>query len=208
MPEVVSVVHNPQHTELFRRIGVGTTENPQWLVAEYLYRALERPNIVDYVRIDDRAEVFETGGGEDAPVAGRTLQQAAAEGLLPGDAARAVRVDERLDRVGADDGRPRAVAPAGDPVVALADPVGRRRRRDRLRPSRFSPVRAAGTTRCTAARPARRRSTPASSRRSGRSGRSSWGTRSCRSSRCSSPSRCPAASTASRCRPSSGSGRR
>jgi len=24
VPEVVSVVHNPQHTELFRRIGVGT----------------------------------------------------------------------------------------------------------------------------------------------------------------------------------------
>ncbi|SDM16166.1 trk system potassium uptake protein TrkA [Halogranum gelatinilyticum] len=82
VPTIVSVVHNPDHMALFRRIGVNTMENPQSLIAEYLYRAVKRPSIVDYMRIGDDAEVFEITVGDDAPVAGLTIQEAASEGLL------------------------------------------------------------------------------------------------------------------------------
>jgi trk system potassium uptake protein TrkA len=85
IPTVVSVVHNPDHMGLFRQIGVNTMENPQQLIAEYLYRAVARPAIVDYMRIGEKAEVFEISVVESAPVVGKTLQEAAEAGLLPDD---------------------------------------------------------------------------------------------------------------------------
>ncbi|MFB6304854.1 MAG: TrkA family potassium uptake protein, partial [Haloferacaceae archaeon] len=85
VPEVVSVVHDPDHMRIFERIGVNTMENPQHLIAEYLYRAVKRPTIVDYMRIGERAEVFEIDVTEDAPIAGRTLQEAAEADLLGPD---------------------------------------------------------------------------------------------------------------------------
>ncbi len=85
VPNIVSVVQNPEHMALFRRIGVNTMENPQRLIAEYLYRAVQRPSIVDYMRIGEEAEVFEIVVGDDAPIADRTIQDAAAAGLLRDD---------------------------------------------------------------------------------------------------------------------------
>lgn len=80
--EIVSVVHDPQHMSLFERIGVGTMGNPQRLIAEYLYRAVTRPAIVDYMRLGGKAEVFEIVVAPDAPVAGLTVEAAAQAGHL------------------------------------------------------------------------------------------------------------------------------
>ncbi|WP_324663912.1 potassium channel family protein [Haloarcula sediminis] len=82
VPEVVSVVHNPEHMGLFRQIGVNTMQNPQRLIAEYLYRAVKRPSIVDFMRIGEQAEVFEITVKQGAPIAGKTLQEANDAGLL------------------------------------------------------------------------------------------------------------------------------
>jgi len=85
IPSILSVVHNPEHMELFRQIGVNTMQNPQQLIAEYLYRAVARPAIVDYMRIGEEAEVFEIEVTEDAPIAGQTLIEADSDGLLSED---------------------------------------------------------------------------------------------------------------------------
>ncbi|WP_247009855.1 potassium channel family protein [Halorientalis litorea] len=85
VPDIVSVVHNPEHMNLFRQIGVNTMENPQRLIAEHLYRAVKRPSIVDFMRIGEQAEVFEISVTPGAPIAGVTLQEAAEEGLVGGD---------------------------------------------------------------------------------------------------------------------------
>lgn len=85
VPHIVSVVHNPDHMNLFSRIGVNTMQNPQRLIAEYLYRAVKRPTIVDYMRIGDEAEVFEIRVGEGATMVGKTIQEAAQEDLLEDD---------------------------------------------------------------------------------------------------------------------------
>lgn len=82
IPSILSVVHEPQHTSVFRQIGVNTMQNPQELIAEYLYRAVSRPAIVDYVRIGEDAAVFEIEVTEAAPVAGKRIDDLAAEGLL------------------------------------------------------------------------------------------------------------------------------
>jgi len=84
VPDIVSVVHNPEHMNVFRQIGVNTMQNPQRLIAEYLYRAVKRPSIVDFMRIGDQAEVFEITVTSDAPIADKTLQEANSEGLIGG----------------------------------------------------------------------------------------------------------------------------
>lgn len=83
IPSILSVVHNPEHMDLFSRIGVNTMENPSQLIAEHLYRSVARPAIKDYMRIGDEAEVFEITVTEEAPVAGKTLNEAGAEDVLP-----------------------------------------------------------------------------------------------------------------------------
>ncbi|MFC6733381.1 MULTISPECIES: TrkA family potassium uptake protein [unclassified Haladaptatus] len=85
VPAIVSVVHNPEHMNIFKQIGVNTMENPQRLIAEYLYRAVKRPAIVDYMHVGEQAEVFEISVTEDARIAGKTLQEAAGEGLISDD---------------------------------------------------------------------------------------------------------------------------
>jgi len=85
VPDVVSVVHDPEHMNLFRQIGVNTMQNPQHLIAEYLYRAVKRPSIVDFMRIGEEAEVFEITVEADAPIAGKSLREADEAGLLKGE---------------------------------------------------------------------------------------------------------------------------
>jgi len=85
IPAVLSVVHNPEHMNLFRQIGVSTMENPQELIADHLYRAVARPAIVDYMRIGEEAEVFEIIATEDAPLAGKTLDEVGQDDLLSDD---------------------------------------------------------------------------------------------------------------------------
>lgn len=82
IPTIVSVVHNPEHMNLFRQIGVHTMENPQRLIAESLFRSVERPSIVDYMRVGEVAEVFEITVAEDAPITDMTLTEADEAGLL------------------------------------------------------------------------------------------------------------------------------
>ncbi|MFB6308042.1 MAG: TrkA family potassium uptake protein [Haloarculaceae archaeon] len=82
VPAILSVVHNPEHMGLFEQIGVNTMQNPQQLIAEYLYRAVARPAIVDYMRVGEEAEVFEIRVAPEAPIAGKTLQEATESGLI------------------------------------------------------------------------------------------------------------------------------
>jgi len=85
VPNIVSVVHNPEHMNVFRQIGVNTMQNPQRLIAEYLYRAVSRPSIVDFMHIGEEAEVFEIAVSADAPIAGMTLRDADEGGLVDED---------------------------------------------------------------------------------------------------------------------------
>jgi len=79
---VVSVVHDPDHMDLFKEIGISTMENPSRLIAEHLFRSVVRPSIVDYLRIGEEAEVFEITVDEHAPIVGKTISEAAADGTL------------------------------------------------------------------------------------------------------------------------------
>jgi trk system potassium uptake protein TrkA len=116
VPNIVSVVHDHDHMGLFEQIGAHTMENPQRLIAEYLYRAVERPTIVDYMRVGETAEVFEIRVGHDAPVAGKTLADAASEGIIADDM-----LIVAIDRSGNGDGNP--LTPRGNSHIEPGDLV-------------------------------------------------------------------------------------
>ncbi|WP_227353852.1 potassium channel family protein [Haladaptatus salinisoli] len=85
IPSLVSVVHNPEHMQVFRQIGVNVLENPQHLIAEYLYRAVQRPSVKDFMHLGDNAEVFEITATKGSEIVGTTLREADERGLLGDD---------------------------------------------------------------------------------------------------------------------------
>lgn len=85
IPSKVSVVQNPEHIAIFRRIGVNVLENPQRLIGEYLVRAVQRPSVKDFMSLAGEAEVFEITITETSPLAEKTLQEADEEGHLGDD---------------------------------------------------------------------------------------------------------------------------
>ncbi|WP_440991143.1 potassium channel family protein [Haloarchaeobius baliensis] len=114
VPAIVSVVHNPEHMKLFERIGVTTMENPQSLIAEYLYRAVKRPSIKDYMKVGDTAEVFEITVDAGAPIDGVTLREANEADLLTDDF-----LIVAIERNGDDNGKP--ITPRGDTRIEAGD---------------------------------------------------------------------------------------
>jgi trk system potassium uptake protein TrkA len=112
IPTIVSVVQNPDHMGIFEQIGVNMMENPQELIAEYLYRAVARPAIIDYLRIGEDAEVFEITVTEEAPIAELTLSEAAKEGLVP---------DEVLIVAIARNGDGHPITPRGSTRIEVGD---------------------------------------------------------------------------------------
>lgn len=85
IPSLVSVVHNPEHMKVFRQIGVNTLENPQHLIAEYLYRAVQRPSVKDFMHLGDDAEVFEITATHGSEIIDKTLEKSNQLGLLGDD---------------------------------------------------------------------------------------------------------------------------
>ncbi|PSP88998.1 TrkA family potassium uptake protein [Halobacteriales archaeon QS_4_69_34] len=112
VPTITSVVHDAEHMNLFRRIGANTIENPQQLIAGHLYRAVARPAIVDYMRIGEKAEIFEIRVTEEAPVAGMTLAEAGEEDFLSDDV-----LIVAIEREG--DGKP--LTPRGETRIEASD---------------------------------------------------------------------------------------
>lgn len=112
IPQLVSVVHRPEDIPVFHQIGVHAMENPQRLIAQYLYRAVHSPAVRDHMRIGEHAEIFEIEVTDDAPIAGRTLQEANERGLLPGEV-----LVVAIDRPGA----PKPLVPRGETRLQAGD---------------------------------------------------------------------------------------
>ncbi|WP_265108218.1 potassium channel family protein [Halosolutus halophilus] len=83
VPNLVSVVHDPENLPVFEKIGVTLIENPQRLIADYLYHAVRYPNVSDFIELDDTTELVELTVTEDAPMSGQLLSTALESGRLP-----------------------------------------------------------------------------------------------------------------------------
>ncbi|UPM42629.1 potassium channel family protein [Halocatena salina] len=114
VPNIVSVVHDPDHMNVFERVGANTLQNPQRLIADHLFRSVERPSVIDYMHIGETAEVFEIRVGDEAPIAGKTLSTAASEGIIPEDT-----LIVAIDREDSDN----PITPLGDTHIEHGDLV-------------------------------------------------------------------------------------
>ena len=82
---LVSVVHDKTNISMFRELGATIIENPQRLIAEYLFRGSYNPGVQDFMHIGDTnsdAEVFEISVSEGASIVGETLEEADVAGYL------------------------------------------------------------------------------------------------------------------------------
>jgi len=79
---LVSSINDPEHMELFGDLGVSTVESPHELNGQYLYRAVQRPAIRDFMEIGGGGEIFELTVKEGTPIAGVSLVDADSEGSL------------------------------------------------------------------------------------------------------------------------------
>ncbi|WP_339103421.1 TrkA family potassium uptake protein [Haloterrigena salinisoli] len=83
VPNLVSVVHDPENLPVFEKIGVNLIENPQRLIADYLYHSVRYPGVSDFVDLDEETELVELTVTEDAPMNGQRLETAIETGSLP-----------------------------------------------------------------------------------------------------------------------------
>lgn len=83
IPSLVSVVNDKTHAELFRKLGANVMENPDEIVAEYLYNAVKRPKIRDFITLSGGAQVFKATVTERSPLLDKTLEKVGKSGHLP-----------------------------------------------------------------------------------------------------------------------------
>ncbi|MEF8799186.1 MAG: TrkA family potassium uptake protein [Candidatus Bipolaricaulota bacterium] len=83
IPSLVSVVNNSDHAKLFRAQGANIMENPEEIVAEYLYNAIKRPKIKDFLALSGEARIFKATVSSDSSIVDTTLEQAKEQGILP-----------------------------------------------------------------------------------------------------------------------------
>lgn len=110
VPSLVSVVQDPDHMSIFRQVGAHVLENPQRLIAEYLFRAVQRPSVVDFMDLGGDAEVFEVAIPDGAPILGVPLAEADQKGILGEDV-----LVVAIERDGA------IVTPKGQTVLEVGD---------------------------------------------------------------------------------------
>ncbi|GGL50829.1 potassium channel family protein [Halocalculus aciditolerans] len=113
---LVTVVQDPDHLGIFERVGATILENPQRLIAQYLFRAVQRPAVEDFMELGGDAEIFETTVAPDAPIAGLSLRDAGESGLL-GDDVLLVAIERTTD------GTEEVITPRGGTTVEPGDVV-------------------------------------------------------------------------------------
>ncbi|APW98741.1 potassium transporter Trk [Halobiforma lacisalsi AJ5] len=83
VPNLVSVVHDPDNLPVFEKIGVTLIENPQQLIADYLYHSVRYPGVSDFIELDGDTELVDLTVDGDAPMSGQQLETALESGRLP-----------------------------------------------------------------------------------------------------------------------------
>lgn len=110
IPVIVSTVNKREHTNLFHRLGAHVMENPDVIVAEYLYNAARRPKVQDLIVLPNGAHVFRATVTPQSPLVGKTLREAGEQDLIP---------DETL--IAAIERGDEAILPTGRTVIQEGD---------------------------------------------------------------------------------------
>ena len=109
VPSLVSVVNNPKHSGLFRKMGTNVMQNPEEIVAEYLYNSVKRPEIQDFITLTGGARIFKLTVSQESPIANKSLREAGGK-ILPEST-----LVIAIERSG------ELIVPSGDTVILKGD---------------------------------------------------------------------------------------
>jgi len=82
---LVSSVNNEDHLSIFENLGIDTVESPYRLNGRYLYRAVQGPNVKEFLDLGDGFEVLELVVEKDAVIANKLVKELNKERILPND---------------------------------------------------------------------------------------------------------------------------
>lgn len=82
---LVSSVNNEDHLSVFENLGIDTVESPYRLNGRYLYRAVQGPNVKEFLDLGDGFEVLELVVEKDAVIANKLVKELNKERTLPND---------------------------------------------------------------------------------------------------------------------------
>ncbi|NIA09933.1 MAG: TrkA family potassium uptake protein, partial [Nitrospiraceae bacterium] len=71
---LVSVVNSEENQPMFIEKGANIVGNPSTLMANYMYRAIKRPMIKDFMSLGGHAEIFKIVLPEQSKIAGKKLK--------------------------------------------------------------------------------------------------------------------------------------
>jgi trk system potassium uptake protein len=120
---LVTVVNEARHRQMFERLGVRVLLDPEVIVARHLYYVVRQPSISEMVTLPGGAQVFEITIAEASPLVGKTLAQAGQEGLLREGLV--IMLLKRDDETRIPSGK--SVMQAGDELTVLAQDAVRER---------------------------------------------------------------------------------
>lgn len=73
---LVSIVNKPEHVEMFRRAGINVQENPDAAIAAYLYKAVQKPIIRNFLSLaKGEAEIFSVAVSNDARAVNKEVKE-------------------------------------------------------------------------------------------------------------------------------------
>lgn len=82
---LISSVNSQDHIALFEDLGIQTVESPYRLNGKHLYRAVEGPNVKQFLDLGDNFEVLEMAVEEGSKIFDKTVEDLKEEDLLPND---------------------------------------------------------------------------------------------------------------------------
>ena len=83
IPAVLSIVNETEHTEFFRKLGATVMENPEDVVAQYLYNAVKQPRVQDFAQLPQGAQIFRVQISKKSSLVGRSIADSIQRGTIP-----------------------------------------------------------------------------------------------------------------------------
>lgn len=82
---LVSSVNNEDHLPIFEQLGTDTVESPYRLNGRYLYRAVQGPNVMEFLDLGDGYELIESVVEANSKLAGMLIKEINKQKVLPKD---------------------------------------------------------------------------------------------------------------------------
>lgn len=70
---LVALVRNEESRPMFQEKGANVVGNPSVITAEYLYRAIRHPTVIDFMTLGDKAEIFKLVIPFNSTVIGKSI---------------------------------------------------------------------------------------------------------------------------------------